>query len=203
MSIKEVLNSPRVYQLFQETGGFFGARLKAIDKLLDIRPGMKVIDIGCGPGYITRHLPAGIEYIGFDVDQTYIDHARQHFGDKGSFHCRFFDDAAAAEFAGADIVMMNGVLHHIPDAELSGTLSSIATALKPGGILFTLDGVFVEGQSSIAKTLLKNDRGQYVRTQEGYEALLKGAFATVEGHIFHDISLVPYSFFVALSRKAT
>jgi hypothetical protein len=87
--MKAILNHPALNQAYPNTGGFFGARVKAIAEYLTFRCGMRGIDIGCGPGYILRHPPRGIDYVGFDIDQAYIDHARRSFGHLGKFHCRY------------------------------------------------------------------------------------------------------------------
>jgi SAM-dependent methyltransferase len=199
--MKAILSSPALYQAYQNAGGFFGARIKAISEYLTIRPGMRIVDIGCGPGYILRHLPQGIDYIGFDIDEAYVDHARISFGDRGKFYCRYFDAAAADEFANTDIVMMNGVLHHIADEELKGTLANIRDVLKSGGVLFTLDGCYREGQSRLAKWLLDNDRGKFVRDQNGYDLVLRSVFENVDLVIRDDYARVPYTFVIGISRK--
>jgi SAM-dependent methyltransferase len=198
--MKAILKHPALYHAYQNAGGFFGARVKAITDYLTFHSGARVIDIGCGPGYIRRHLPADIEYIGFDIDQTYIDHAKRLFGHLGQFHCRYFDSAAATEFSGADVVMMNGVLHHIGDEELSGTLSNVRTALKKDGILFTLDGCYRDGQSRVARWLLNNDRGEFVRDRDGYDRVLRTSFGKVDLTIRDDYSRVPYTFIIGISR---
>nr|WP_210261917.1 methyltransferase [Bradyrhizobium aeschynomenes] len=195
------MKHPALYQAYQNAGGFFGARLKAIRDYLTLRPGMRVIDIGCGPGYILRHLPDGIDYTGFDVDEAYIAHARRSFGHLGTFHCRHFDAAAAQEFAGADVVMMNGVLHHIADDELKTTLANIRDVLAADGVLFTLDGCYRDGQSRIAKWLLDNDRGHFVRDRDGYYDLLCSAFARVKLEIRDNYSRVPYTFAIGVAQK--
>jgi SAM-dependent methyltransferase len=199
--MKAVLKHPALYQAYQNAGGFFGARIKAIGDYLTLRPGMRMIDVGCGPGHILRHLPPGIEYIGFDIDQTYIDYARSWFGHLGKFHCRYFDAAAADEFAGADVVMMNGVLHHIADEELRGTLTNVRDVLKDDGVLFTTDGCYREGQSRVAKWLLDNDRGEFVRDRNGYDHVLSRAFGKVDLAIREDYSRVPYTFIIGVSQK--
>ena len=199
--MKAILSSPALYQAYQNAGGFFAARVKAISEYLTIRPGMRIIDIGCGPGYILRHLPQGIDYVGFDIDEAYIDHARRSFGERGKFYCRYFDAAAADELTGTDIVMMNGVLHHIADEELRGTLANIRDALKSGGVLFTLDGCYREGQSRLAKWLLDNDRGKFVRDQNGYDLVLRSVFENVDLVIRDDYARVPYTFVIGISRK--
>jgi len=55
--MRAILKHPALYQAYQTAGGFFGARVRAIADYLTLRPGMRVIDIGCGAGYILRHLP--------------------------------------------------------------------------------------------------------------------------------------------------
>lgn len=200
--LKGLLGFPFLYQAFQEAGGFFGARVKAIAEFVDIKPGMRIIDIGCGPGYIVTHLSEGIEFIGFDIDSAYIAHANEKFGTRGRFVCRFFD-AAAAEFGPADVVMMNGVLHHIPDPELGATFKNVRDVLKPGGLLFSLDGCYRPGQSRFRRWMLDHDRGKFVRTEAGYRKILEASFDRVDLHIRDNYSRVPYTFVVGLAYKAT
>jgi SAM-dependent methyltransferase len=198
--MKGLLEHPAIYQLYQELGGFFAARVSAIRDYLDLQPSARIIDIGCGPGHIVRHLPAGTDYIGLDIDAPSIDYARAHFGQRGQFHCRLFDAAGVGEFGPADVVMMNGVLHHIPDRELTETLGHVRDVLKPGGVLFTLDGCYAPGQSAIAKWLLDNDRGVHVRDEAGYRTLLEGTFSEVALHIRDDYSRLPYTFAIGVAR---
>jgi SAM-dependent methyltransferase len=198
--VKQILQKPAIYQLYQELGGFFGARIKAIREYLPIAPGARIIDIGCGPGHIVRHLPQGIDYTGLDIDQASIDFARARFGDRGRFEARLFDQAAAAELGPADIVMLNGVMHHIGDEDLAATLSAIKAALKPGGYLFTLDGCYDAGQSRIARWLLDNDRGVHVRSAAGYRSLLEDCFGPVAMHVRSDLSWAPYTFAIGIAR---
>jgi SAM-dependent methyltransferase len=199
--MKQLLKHPAIYQLYQELGGFFAARVQAIRDYLELRPGARIIDIGCGPGHIVRHLPAGIDYVGLDIDQPSIDYANRRFGNRGRFQMRFFDAAAADELGPADVVMMNGVMHHIGDQDLAATLACVKGALKPGGTLFTLDGCYVPGQSRIDKWLLDNDRGVHVRDAAGYRTLLERSFGEVDLHIRDDYSRLPYTFAIGVARK--
>jgi SAM-dependent methyltransferase len=200
--LKRLLNSPVIYQSFQEAGGFFGARVKAIAEFLTIEPGVSVLDIGCGPGYILNYISSNVYYVGYDIDQSYIDHANTKFGGRGRFYCRFFDATAAQELNPVDIVMMNGVLHHISDAELAATLANVRSVLRPGGTLFSLDGCYCAGQSAFRKWMLDNDRGHFVRDQAGYRAVLGSIFEDVELHVREGYSRIPYTFVIGLSRKS-
>ncbi|MEZ5406802.1 MAG: class I SAM-dependent methyltransferase [Acidimicrobiales bacterium] len=50
----------------------------ALVELLELRPGMRILDVGCGPG---RHALAlarmGYEVVGIDISATFVDLARQ------------------------------------------------------------------------------------------------------------------------------
>jgi len=200
MRIRSILEHPLVYQYFQQLGGYFGARLKGLRAFLPIESGARIADIGCGPGFIVKHLPADISYTGFDTDARYIAYARAKFGSKGRFLHRLFDDDAARDHGPFDIVMMNGVLHHLSDVEAQQTLRVIRASLHAGGRLFTLDGCFVDGQSAAARFLLERDRGQFVRREDGYRALLARHFDAVEVHVDRRLSWAPYTWIVMVGR---
>ena len=200
MRLRSVLAHPLVYQRFQQFGGYFGARLKSLRAFLPIAAGARIADIGCGPGFIVEHLPADISYTGFDTDERYIAYANSRFGTRARFFHLPFDDAAAREHGPFDIAMMNGVLHHLSDAEADPILGAVRRSLRAGGRIFTLDGCYVEGQSAIARFVLEHDRGRHVRTEERYRALLARHFATVEVHVDHRLSWAPYTWIVMVGH---
>lgn len=76
---------------------------------------------------------------------------------------------------------------------LSVLFDTARAALAPGGRVVTLDGCYVTGQSRIAKFFLAHDRGQFVRTQDGYEKLAKRVFGRVKTHILTDLMRIPYT----------
>jgi SAM-dependent methyltransferase len=201
VKMRSVLEHPLVYQSFQQLGGYFGARSKAMRAFLPIPPGSRVGDIGCGPGFIVELLPADVSYTGFDTDARYIAYATRRFGARGRFFHRPFDASAARDHGPFDIVMMNGLLHHLDDEEVHRTLAAVRPALAPGGRLFTLDGCYVEGQSAAARFLLEKDRGRHVRTEAGYRELLARHFRSLEVHVDHQLSWMPCSWVAMVGRK--
>jgi SAM-dependent methyltransferase len=200
MALADILQHPQIYQGFQSIGGFFGARIRAIDAYLDIRPGDHVIDIGCGPGSTVKHLPTGIRYDGFDIDRRYIEFARRRFHARGSFHCRQFDLSCADSVGRADVVMMNGLLHHLDKVDASALLRAARHALKPTGVLFTLDGCLGDAHSWVVNWVLRHDRGRHIRSEDGYRQLLKEHFETVKIFIRDDLAFIRYPFAIGLAR---
>lgn len=199
--MRSILKFAEIYEMFQIVFGFSGVRKVAIEEYLGVKPGSRVFDVGCGPGKILTYLPEGVEYYGFDVEAKYIDHAQKRYGTRGKFYCRPFDDEVVDEFGHADVVMFNGVIHHLPDDLAEQMLATASKAAASSGVVFTLDGCYREKQNPIARKLLDMDRGEFVRTQEKYEALISKHFDEFEMFLREDLSLIPYTFLLTLGRN--
>jgi SAM-dependent methyltransferase len=145
------------------------------------------------------YLPT-VEYVGIDLDARYIEAARQRFGTRGKFHCESATETVLQAPGSFDIVMANGLLHHLSDDEARKVLSLACQALKPTGKLIALDGAFIADQSGFERLLLKLDRGRFVRAPEVYVELARETFDQVEGLICRDLLLWPYTHHIMTCR---
>jgi cyclopropane fatty-acyl-phospholipid synthase-like methyltransferase len=159
---------------------------------INAAPGDRVLDIGCGNATILKHLPE-VSYFGVDSNPNYISKARETFGAKGNFRCVSVDDLAF-EFTGKfDRVLLLGVLHHLTDQQIKSLMLIIKELLSENGRLITHDGVFIAKQNSIARLLLKLDRGRYVRTEKEYLSLLSTELTVGSTQVRNDFLRIPYS----------
>ena len=191
MKLREILAFPRLYRLFGRVVRGSG-RERYVADYLRPTPGMRILDIGCGPADILNDLP-DVHYTGIDISPLYIEAARQRHGHRGTFLCEDVVVTADREPASADLVMANGILHHLDDDAALKLLRLARKALAPGGRLVALDGCFVEGQSRLARFFLRRDRGRFVRRVDEYLALGRQVFGQVESHVRHDLLRIPYT----------
>src|ERR1700736_6426623 len=93
----------------------------ALRRWLDVKPGTRVLDVGCGVGRWSRLLAArGAQVTGVDLSPTMIDEARRRAAHAGlAGRCRFLVQDSAALDAGApfDLVLGVTVLQHILDPQ--------------------------------------------------------------------------------------
>jgi SAM-dependent methyltransferase len=200
--LHRILNRAGVYGAVQ---GFLlrsGARERYVRDFVRPFPGCRILDIGCGPAAILTYLPESIgEYVGFDMNAEYIAAAQRRWGARGRFHCQKVEAATLADTGVYDIVLANGIVHHLNDGEARQLFDIADRALRHGGQLVTYDNVYVENQHWFARWLIARDRGKAVRTRDGYEALARERFAHVESAILHDTLRVPYTILVMSCEK--
>ncbi|MEV8319594.1 class I SAM-dependent methyltransferase [Streptomyces sp. NPDC059900] len=107
-----------------------------------LRPGMNVLDAGCGPGVIAAAVAdrgRGITVTGVDIGSHRVAEARRNLGGKGTAveadvrHLPFADDAF-------DLGYCRLMLQFVPDVEAA--VRELCRVIRPGGtiVLYELDG---------------------------------------------------------------
>lgn len=198
---RKIFESPLVYNAFQNAVGAQKLRKFYIESYINAARNDKVLDIGCGTGDILTLLPNDVEYVGFDLSEEYIDAARKKFGDRATWHCRSVSDMDANHLQTFDIVMANGVLHHLEDSEAIHLIAIAAKALKPTGRFVCYENAFTNDQSFISRLIVAMDRGQNVRSPAGYAELLSSSFPSVTTNVYHNLLRIPYTHVILVGAK--
>src|SRR5205823_755720 len=108
-----------------------------------LRPGSRLLDVGCGPGTLTvdlARLVAPGEVVGIDVADAVVAEARQHALEAGvanvTFECGDFREHRFDE-ASFDVVHAHQVLQHLRDPV--GAVTKMASLARPGGVVAARD----------------------------------------------------------------
>lgn len=197
---RHILRHPFVYTTYQKLVGGHRARRLFIEQHVHIKPGQRLLDIGCGPADLLDFLPK-IDYTGIDHDAKYIAQAKKTYGDRGQFICADVDELELEKEAHFDFIIAAGVLHHLDDAQCLHLFETLSKVLKPGGRFVSMDGCFIPKQHKVSEYFLKKDRGQYVRTQEAYELLAYSSFKNVEAIIDETYFKIPYTSIILSCHK--
>ncbi len=150
-----------------------------------------MLDIGCGPADILGYLPA-VNYWGLNISESYIQQAISRYGAKGLFACKILNQEDLHDLPAFDLVLAIGLIHHLDDEAAVVLLNIAHSALKLGGRLVTIDPCLEAGQNPIARYLILKDRGQNVRTRDGYAALISTVFPEYRLEV-RQTSWIPYT----------
>lgn len=108
------------------------------DKYLhQLKPGSRVLDLGCGNGKLVTGLPAGVEYIGTDFSETLLEEARRLHPEHEFRYSDVTSEDDWAKLGKFDAIFCVAVLHHIPTRKQQVyILREIKHHLKSGGFVF-------------------------------------------------------------------
>jgi ubiquinone/menaquinone biosynthesis C-methylase UbiE len=134
-------------------------RSKVIIEHLDLRPGMAVLDVGCGPGRLTlpiaKAVGTGGEVVAVDIQPGMLQRVHEKARAMNIANVRTVQAAVGdgkLERDRFDKALLVTVLGEIPDR--AAALREIYHALKPGGILSVTEVIFdphFQGQRTVAQ----------------------------------------------------
>ena len=198
--IRAVLRLPVAYRLLQSLLGTEAARKRLAERHFRPRPGMRVLDLGCGPGSLADCL-GDVDYLGIDIEPAYIDRARKVHGRRRRFEVGSATDLGALRSGSFDLVIANALLHHLDDANVTRLAGEAYRVLAEGGRFVSLDNAWIPRQPLIARALISWDRGLHVRTPAAYRALLEPSLGLMSETVTHDLLNVPYTLVVLEGQR--
>ena len=129
--------------------------IESTNKFLSyLKPGSKILDVGCGPGLKTKYLiDQGFELVGIDFSAEMIKLAKEYCP-SGKFFVK--DIKQALDLDMFDGVYAQAVLLHIPKSEIIAVLKNFYNSLKTEGCMYLAVKELREGQKE-EQSVMEND----------------------------------------------
>ncbi|CAA6605041.1 hypothetical protein MTBLM1_40245 [Rhodospirillaceae bacterium LM-1] len=168
--IDRVLASPKMFEMHQTKINHYEDIASEFSEFLAVG-GQKILDIGCSTGTCASQIIdfARNDYTGIDIHPGYTEAAAKRFA-----NAKFLPmDARSLSFGDAsfNLVVIVGVLHHVPDDIALAAMREAARVVKPDGHILVAEPVFTPGRW-ISNFLNHLDRGRFIRSPEEYRKLL-------------------------------
>lgn len=132
----------------------------------------KVLDLGCGTGEYAELFDPG-RYLGVDIHKGYIEFAQR----LNPAHRFLVADVRSwsGEERRFDLVMINGVLHHLDDTGVQEFLRTAKSLVAPGGTLLVIEDVDLAAPPLGTRLVHLLDHGDHIRDAARWEALVSAA----------------------------
>ncbi|MGW7610565.1 class I SAM-dependent methyltransferase [Streptomyces sp. NPDC054766] len=160
------IGAPRTYEL---CGAFCfaGRRNRAFSRLAALsgaETGDRVLDVGCGTGYLTRRMAAAVgpegTVTGVDPSPSVLAYARRRNRAGQGAACTYREGVAEAldlPDGSFDTVVTSLMLHHLPEELRPAALQEMWRVLRPGGRLLVVE--FRPPRSAVGRHLVHGGLG--------------------------------------------
>ncbi|MGW2749087.1 class I SAM-dependent methyltransferase [Streptomyces sp. NPDC001450] len=185
------IGTPRAYELFGALC-FAGRRNRAFTRLAELsgaESGDRVLDVGCGTGYLTRHMAARVgpdgTVTGVDPSPPVLAYARGRKRRPGSAPCTYREGIAESlglPDASFDTVVTSLMLHHLPEELRPAALREMHRVLRPDGRLLVVE--FRPPKTRLGRHLVHGGAGHAMAHNrvDLLDALITDAGFEVTGH---------------------
>lgn len=119
-------------------GAAQAAKLDLVCRKLRLRPGMRLLDVGCGWGALVRHAVShyGVDAVGITLSPRQAEVARERLHNSGWAHLGRIEVGDFLELSGPDAfdrIVSVGSVEHVPEAVFGDYFRRAFALLKPGG----------------------------------------------------------------------
>ncbi len=108
----------------------YSERVLAFLQQVAQRAGTRILDVGCGPGILTRNLAPEVEVVGFDLSAE-MTRLAQCGRPGGAYHVHDYHQPLPPEWGQFDVVLAVGCLEFCGD--LKRVIGHLARVARPGG----------------------------------------------------------------------
>lgn len=188
-----VLELPILYELSQRMLGAERSHARFMREFVRVSADESVLDIGCGVGTSLSHIASCDRYLGVDISAEYIARARRKYGCRGGFVCADVADLDLSASEPFTCALAYGVIHHLDDRRAHRMFELVASHVSDRFV--TIDPVIRTNEHPVARYLISQDRGRFVRTQQEYMSIAS-QYGSVETFVLTDLLRVPYAHLV-------
>lgn len=204
MNLREkLLGNTLVYKSFKNLVAPPSRVARTINDFMKIEDGQSVLDLGCGYGDVAHFYADRCKYLGIDSNPSYINEAkRRNQSNNAEFLVGDISSPEILDRGPFDLVMMTGVLHHLPNEHVLSIADSSGKLVSESGRFVAVEPVFAPDQRLSARLIIAADRGRFVRDAEGYKTLLRTGFNNVSSEVIHGRLRIPYSHVVLTCKHS-
>ena len=182
--IDMLLANPLIYRL--HAAGVDRHKHSAITRIRNDFSGLKVLDLGCGTGNSTSLFPES-NYTGIDISKKYIELARKKYP-----HHHFIagDAGEIAWDGGYDVILINSLLHHLPDDAVLKIAKKSVRSLADGGVVIIQEPLVPRKREWYHRLMMRMDRGNYFRSLSHWKDLLGEAGLAAEHTEIYNLRII-------------
>lgn len=161
----------------------------AVTEAMDLQPGMRILELGCGSGRLAIHIKRAhpeVEIEAVDIDRSMVARCRSNAAKAGvgiGFHEG--DMTKGAKLGSFDRVYSTMVFHHLSPVDKENALKAARDALAPNGSFVVADfgkprGALQWALFSLIQQPLDGFANTTPHRNGSYQAAVRATFATVE-----------------------
>lgn len=129
-----------------------------------------VLDFGCGVGFFSK-LFDHQNYIGLEINKKFLERARTI---NSAYNFSHFNELNEDEIKDKiDGVLINNVLHHLSDDQISKSFEFLRRISKNNSKILIIEPLFPKKFFSLEFFMKALDIGNYIRTEENYKNVLR------------------------------
>jgi 2-polyprenyl-3-methyl-5-hydroxy-6-metoxy-1,4-benzoquinol methylase len=134
--------SSRTDRYYDYWGNWYGSGVvEFLRESGTLHPGIELLDYGCGPGFLLRHLlDAGANCSAIDASENAITHVNREFSTYRNWKGGVVASVPPTPFPSENfsLITCTETIEHLPDAWLDALFREVYRLLKPGGaVCFT------------------------------------------------------------------